>query len=57
MNSGTDFGRFRELPIRLKITPRPPDNTSKPRVGSMDDEGFCCIKLIVGLLILPGSKR
>jgi len=58
MNSGTESVRFRQRPMRLKITPRPPDNASKPRVGSRDDEeGFSCIKVIVGLLILRGSPR
>jgi hypothetical protein len=58
MNSGTEDGRFQPRPMRLKIIPRPPDNTSKPWVGSRDDtEGFCCIELIDGLLILRGSKR
>jgi hypothetical protein len=53
MNSGTAPGRFRQRPIRLRITPRPPDKTSKPRVGSRDGaDGFCGIKVIVGLLIL-----
>ena len=58
MNSGTEQVRFCQRPMRLKIAPRPPDNTSKPSVGSQDDaEGFCGIKVIVGLLILRGSRR
>jgi hypothetical protein len=58
MNSGTEFWRFLQRPMRMKITPRPPENTSKPRVGSRDDaEGFGCIEVFVGFLILRGSKR
>ncbi len=47
MNSGTEDGRFDPRPMRLKNFRRPPDNTSKPWVGSGDDtEGSCCTNLL-----------
>jgi hypothetical protein len=47
MNSGTEDGRFHPRPMRLKIIPRPPDDTSKPWVGSGDDtKGYCCTNLM-----------
>jgi hypothetical protein len=42
----------------MKVTPRPPDETSKARFGSKRNlDGFFGIEIIVGLLILRGSKR
>jgi hypothetical protein len=42
----------------MKVTPRPPDETSNPGLGSKGNlDGFFGIEIIVGLLILRGSKR